>query len=568
MNKLWIGILIILLGLGFSYGITVDLIDGNGVPHNSLYYDLGYAAYGDGIGGNPDLGIKVCGNDVGGKWVALFYAQNISQVNYIAVSKNMTHNNVGIMTKLGPADSNGCANASTSEFAIILTEISSSNIPNEVAAFPGRVWLGISDSSDFSNPKFFPTDITFLGGYSFNQYQKTYDASTGNISVNLAGITVKTKSSGTQDIKSAYLDDRYIFVGTCEDQYGTNCYDGIKITPKELEGGITLNTGHKGITDQDPHKMYLVVNGLDYPLNLGADLIVSKIDVPTQVYYTQKFQINVTVENIGNVNVTHDFNVSLKLEGFVGHVSNYKLLYNVSKEGVLVKNGGKKTLTFNIVAKGGAFDNAPAWITANATVDSDNTINEINENNNGNSAGFNYKPVYEPKITIAYNKTSYENNGVPYFPYSGRIYNVTFRFLEQPSNAYVSDFTFTLVKEGGINDFVPLKEGVDGITYIGNSITIHMSGSSISIPVIPSITPPNEIIGYDEKIYIESPGNKFFNGSDVVDKYYLKVNKSSYENVTYSTEWKGSPFENLIKGAATYIGRIYERLFQAFGWSS
>ncbi len=577
-----LGILMISV-FSYSFGIDVYLIDENGNKYYTQYFDkTGTYSYAD---ISVDKGIEICGGDFDGKWVALAYAQNSTTLNYIAISRNGSiGSSAGIMTLLHSDPNNpGCAKADPADFVIMGTEISS-NIPEETSAYPARVWAIISDTPDLSgNVTFIPTNITLVGNYEFNDYQYTYDPNTGNVSVQLKDVKVNDGSTVFSIKNDKYWSSKYFFLGTCEDQYGQYCYQSVNGTGSYFETtSLSLYTGHKNVDDQNPHDMYLVANGLGYPLNLGADLIVNSISVPVKVYYGQNFTVNVTIENIGNVNVTHNFNVSIKFSNGYSNYQDitYKTLYNVSKYGV-IQPKESKVLSFRVKATtngSDAFALAPEQITVYATADSDNNIKETIENNNVKTSTFIYEPVYVPDITVKYNGISYvfdgtscvavngTSSGVPCFPYSGRIYNVTFKFVREPDNVIPSDFNFIIVKRGGINSFVPLMKGYDGVNDIYTTVSI--SGNSVSVPIIPSQTtgdPNFNYIGINESIYVESPGNKFYNGTSIVDRYYLKVYNPNYENVTTVSEWKDSPYSNLIIGAATYLGKIYELLYQAFG---
>ena len=561
--------LVLVLLIGSSFGLSVNLIEDDGKIYNNLYIDTriptAAPAYKDGGYVNPDLGIEVCDTtSPAGKWVALFYALNESP-KYIAISKNLSTSTPGVMAKLGNSylGDNGliCANVTPSLVGIIDYPISDPYVYDEPAYFPAKVWAAVSDSPDLLNAVFIPTNINFLGNYSSNDYQSTYDVSNGNITLEVTGISAITlNSAGKPSIISVSAPTDSLIVGTCEDNQGIHCNDVKMETQQNLQSGIQLNTGHVDITDQNPHNMYLLINGIPYPLDLGADLIVSSIKIDhNPVFYGEKFNVTLNVTNIGNVNVTHPFNVSLtfwrNIQGTTYQNVTLKQLYNTTALGNITP-GKTVSLVFNYIAKPQLFPNdsfnstGTMEIVANA--DSSNNIKETKENNNVLVSSFTYSPDYEPEIYI---------NGIKSytFNYSGRVYNVTFSFIKRPDNNKELPNSFLLVRESKLNIFVPSS---DQRISSENIININGAGlSSITLPVIPLKT--NTSIGENEKIYIWIPGGKIFDPrtKEAVDHFYLNISNTSYEQPTSM----GIVNSQTIRDIFSFIYKLYSNIFGEVG---
>jgi len=328
---------------------SARLIDASGNIEGTLYYEAGTSkTYKDAYSGlNDDIGLEIVGDtasDVQNKWIGLFHAANTSSVNftrYIAVGKNLGISGQ-VMAQTGMAyacDENQCANVTPVNYATMDSLITDTyGVPTGYAAYPGRLWIIVSDNQSVENGNdtlviLDQSNGYFKGSFTYSTASSNYNQETGNFTFDITGVTVFTSASASQAMDSKYEDKNYTIVGICQDTSAMNC-NGTDIISKSA-GPISLATGIIKPNDQSNHTKYIVVNGFaSSAFCIGANLQTRESDFDVRcpdatgvygswgsscsMFYGQTAMLRYRTYNSGNVNQTTDFNQSLWIENSPG----------------------------------------------------------------------------------------------------------------------------------------------------------------------------------------------------------------------------------------------------------
>ncbi len=496
--------------------------------------------YMDATDGNPDLGLKIC--DVGQKYVGGAYAIKVGGTwkSVLVTYKSDTE----ALSYTDQTDGTGCYYTTAGYLTISPSHLYTPNPDVYYAAFPGRLWIAYEDSANpgtLSN--FVLADGQLLGSYSFS---RSFDENTNTIQIDTPTITYQ--GSGTTFSKSAtdptfgISSDRKMVVGVCaENNYGDNCYSGV-VLPDEGTFPLTLPSGASPIDDQHVYRRSIVMNGMGYPICIGANL---KIDLsnptPNPVYYSQNLTVTYTITNYrdtpteangGNVKVTTDFLLNIQI---YNASNSSQVIYNqnfiVSSD---INPGDSVTgnFTWPAYAHSGTYK-------IKFTVDSGNNIAECVESDNSAEKTFEIKPIILPQIWINGNKSTI-------FPDPGIPYNVTF-YIKNSDNESVSLSEVRIVEENGMNLFVPTQ--IWNYTYdnYGN-ITLNGTISVDTVKFYTDINGTAKIIMIPTGNILYAPEYSYTNAKDILGNYSIYM-----EGTTAS----GDPFVFILNGEISYKYPLY-----------
>lgn len=399
--------------------------------------------------GNPDATIRVC--DIGSSQYigATYCIDNSGSTEYALISYKSSTEPLAQAT----TSSGACYKVSPEGNLWFSPSSLSLTPPVYYAAFPGIPCILHSNDPSGSNPQFItPDDVTgslrgsYSVGRSYTESSDTLSVSTPSISFEYqGGSTSQSAASGTFGINS----NRRMALGVCTDQYGTNCNHGMIKTdtsfPETLNVGVTPS-------DSVTYDRYLVINGLGYPVCIGANLRMNSNDVSvnqSEVYYNQTLGFSYTIRNYrdtpdenqgGNVEVSTNFNVLIEI-------------LNSSMDTV-----DSWTVTIgDDIAPGTAVTAYDSWKASvhsgtyyvQVTADSGDAIAECVESDNDDRQSFEVKAVTIPEVYI----NGQRNDS---FPYPARPYNFTIHVRNSDEeNTY--NASMKVVEENGISLLGPTQ---------------------------------------------------------------------------------------------------------------
>ncbi len=504
-----------------------------------------------GSGNNVDVGIELCGQ--GSKFVGGFYALydgstwHNSLVTYSGSNALAeTTNNLG----------SGCYSVPPGFVTISPSTFTTPDPDVFKAALPGRLWIGYADSanpgsiSDFEHAG---STAEFKGYYtvtrSFDQGSRMISLQTPRIYFTPTGSSFsKLANDGNYGVNA----DRQMVIGICDDPDGLTCVAGTKLTTAAFPQVFTSGLGLGDVNDQQTHTKYAVINGLSYPMCIGANLQSSVINVtPDPIYYSQNLIINYVITNPrdtlyeldgGNVEVTASFQVGLTI-------------YNASDSNDIIYS--TSFLVSEDIPPDGSYDGSFSWpaydhsgvYTVEIEVDSGGVISECDEGDNTDTENFELKPITIAEILVdSVDKTGQTN----IFDIANVPYNVTFH-LENSDGDILNNATLVMVETSGLSLTSPTqifnistnatateKSGV--ITETRSSFTTDYYGNS-SFAYIPTYnkfylpqynyTDLDEYIGNYSLSFTgsQSDGIQFifiFGGGDPETNYPLGIVNTSY----------------------------------------
>jgi len=534
--------------------------------------------YQDAMGNNPDATIMICG--IGPKYVGGVYAVNVlGSYKYVLITYRSSTDALAYTDR-----SSGNCFYPSHGYLVFSPSFLSTPDPNVYyAAFPGRIWVTYSTSSNpgtLSN--FILTQKYLRGDYSFS---RSFDENTNTIRVNTPTITFDAYayqvSKQANDPTFGVNSERRMVVGICGDNAGENCYSAA-IVPSEGNFPLILSSGASPINDQNVYNRYVVINGIGKKICIGANLQVTVNSIsPDPVYYSQNLTINLTIrnkldtpteENGGNVKVTTPFYLRFKIyradnSSAVVYDTNYLVSIPLNPDAYI-----PITINWPAYAKSGEYK-------FEVIADVNNNIKECNENDNIASRTFTLKPIILPKIFINGNET---NN----FSYVGIPYNLTLS-LRDSDELDVSNATVRIIEENGISVFSPFQlwnafvnnTTLENIStkiiniiefktdYYGNaSITLIPTGNPLYSPQY-SYFKIKDMVG-DYSIRLE--GRRFNNETfvfvidgEVTNSYPLYVeNYYSYENVTSILPTQLPNFDNFVDLFMNIVYTIFSKFWK------
>lgn len=420
--------------------------------------------------GNPDATLNLC--DAGQRYVGAVYCiddggtTHYALITYKSATEPLAYTNTatsGSCYKVSPE-----GNLWFSPSALSLTP------PVYYAAFPGIPCILHSGDSSGSNPQFVtPENVSgsLRGAYSVG---RSYTQSTDTLSVSTPSITFQFQGgSTTQSAASATFginSDRRMAIGVCIDQYGANCNDGL--IKSDTAFPISLSVGVTPL-DSVTYDRYVVINGLDYLVCIGANLQTSNINLNvSEIYYNQTLQINYTIRNYrdtpdenqgGNVEVTTNFDA--RIEILNSSMVTIDSWIDPINDNIVPGASVTKTTTWKAAVHSGTYY-------VKVTADYNNAISECVESDNDRQQSFAVKAVTIAETYI---------NGVQSdtFPYAGRPYNFTLH-MRNSDDENVSNATIQMVEENGISLLGPTQVWNRSIDQYGNTTKAGLKAKNIA----------------------------------------------------------------------------------------
>jgi len=554
--------------------IDARLIDPNDNTVSTLYYDVNSHTYKDAMAGlNPDVGIEIKGesvSDVENKYVGVLFAintTNASYSSYTLITKWMGSSTpYHALAQTGSAyacDSYYCAKVDPVDISFIDVLVEDDyGIPTGYAAYPGRIWVVVSDNESIEEgDKFIFVDQTkgyLKGSFSYSTSASNYDQYTGNYTFDITSVTVYKSETSSQEMDSNYADREYIAVGICQDPEGEQC-NGTAKTSRDA-GSIQLYTGVVKPDDQSIHTKYIVVNGLATSFCIGSDLQGRYSLSASSVYYGQTLTIQYRAYNNHNVNVTTDFNLSLFIDD--------QLVDSVIVTEDLTPGSYSSWNTYNWVA------NVPSgthYIKVAADLNDD--VAECNEANNNATTSVTVKKVYTPYVYI---NGTYPAN----FTRAGVPANVSI-FLNDSDGNVVAQATIRIYQENGVNLFAPVQNWTDNYGKTGLKVVEYAevrtnSSGWVEFTLIPTYNPIySQYPEYELDTYIgnyslylkawDSSGNPliFVRNGQTTYTWDLYINNKTYDSTGFSNSENVIHQTNYVQQVVDWAYEIYS-IIKAF----
>ena len=584
MKKLLISILFLLVLMSPVYAQVTGKIIQSGETTTNLFFtgDSGSPKtwYQDAMDGNPDVGIELCG--AGQKYVGAAYAINVGGTwKYSLITY---HSSSEALAYTDQSGSSGCYYTTLGQLTFSPSHLSTPNPDVYFAAFPGKVRIVYESSANPGNLYNFAEENygQLLGSYivtrSYDQGSNQIEVDTPTIQFqSAAGTITKQADDSTFGVSS----DRRMVVGICSDDVGDSCTAGV-IVPTEATFPLYLSSGVSPVDDQHKYDRYVVINSLGQHICIGANLKVKIDDVsPDPVYYSQNLYINYTITNYrdsptedkgGNVRVTTDFNVEVKIyrqDNSSDVVFDHTYLIS---DDLSPGQSIQRSLIWPAYAKSGTY-------VVKVTVDPDGIINECDESDNTNTKTFELKPIIIPEIWIDGNQTDT-------FPFVGVPFNLTLH-LRDSDGLNVSNALVRLIERNGVTSFVPtqiwnasinstntetvgvtsVKEADFPTDYYGKAeITIIPSGNPLYAPEYSRFHITDVVGEYGINLTgTTSDGDPFVFVVDgkVVNNYPLKVeNYYKYENVTNITSNEIPNLSNFVEMMMNTVYTIFSKFWK------
>ena len=454
----------ILLLFSFAFAQSAQIVDVNNVTQNVLA-SAAFRVYVDTFGANPDFALRLC--DVGQRYVAAVYSANVTGTFvYTTVSKNLTAGSTDtlVYTTHGPGP---CYYTPVDAFAFSQFRDFTRTPPVFVSAFPGRLHALYSTSPDASaSPDLIPMDYAdgwLEGGYSvsrsFNQGTARVTANVNSIDfVTEFGTITRLPSDPDWGLNSS--TGRSMLVALCDDDFGNYCSDATIVnSTADLPASLAVGAP---ISDQFVYNRYVVVDGLGYPICIGADLAAGISANPSNIIYGDQSNVTITVTNVGNVDVTTNFDLLLNITGPGGYFVQHTWTI---PENLPVGASTTRNWSFNATGQSGTY----TFVTY---ADVDDDIAECSHTDNMASTNVVVQPVYYLHVWIdgQYNDT---------FPQWGRPYNVTF-FINDSNGNVIPNARYRVTEANGLNPFIPTQEWNDTGTLhgISTSSVSNMQGNA------------------------------------------------------------------------------------------
>ena len=406
--------------------------------------------YQDGIDGNSDIGVEIC--EVGSRYVGAFYAINTGSwqstlISYSSSSDALSNaaNNVG-----------GCYQTQQGTFTISPSTLSTPNPNVYMAAFPGRSYIGYSTSSNpgsVSNFIYGEDDTRLLGSYDVS---RRYEQGANQVTIYEPSITYLTSSGpfskSASDGSYGISDEKRLVLGLCSDDHGESCADGGVLSSPSFPYYTDTGISPTMINDQNTHDRYVVINGLGYPICIGANInaVVNSVN-PDPVYYSQTLSMSFQIQNRrdtgdeidgGNVDITSEFDVRIRIypEGDPGNIT--------FEDVVTIDTNIMPDQTVDLNYNWSAYAHSGIY-TVSISADIDDDITECNEGDNDDTMDFELKPIAIPTVEIDGLETDY-------FPRPNQPYNFSLH-LENSDNEKMDSSVVQLVQTNGLNLMAPTQ---------------------------------------------------------------------------------------------------------------
>lgn len=466
-------IFLMLLFCGAVFAQSAFIADSGGTTQDVYAYSA-YKVYVDSFGVNPDFALRLCG--VGQQYVAATYSANLGGgvYNYTAISWNLTTGSDKTLVHTTQNMGGGCYQTPVDTYGFSQFKDTARTPLVFVSAFPGRIHVMYSGSSNGASPTFVGVDTA--NGWLRGSYAVTraFDHTLNLVNATVNSITFETdigslvRSPSDADWGLNASTGRSMLVALCTDTIGDTCSDAY-IANDTSQFPVQLSLGAVPINDQNVYNRNVVVNGLAYPICVGSDISTAINVNPSGLYPGGTTNATITITNNGNVNITTDFLLDLNITG-PGPYSN-DTQWTITEDLV---PGNSTVRSFNWTANGGA-----GTFAFTARADSTNLLSECSKANNNATQNANVQEYYMLHIWIDGNETNI-------FPYWGRPYNLTI-WLTDSANNTVANPKYLLTETNGVNPFVPTQVW-NGVGLKGYAVGEMIGDGSgmIQITVIPT----------------------------------------------------------------------------------
>jgi len=519
----------------------------------TVYYTVSGKSYLDLVEGNPDFALEVTKGEGAGPLNAYvswaYQAGDSADFKFIGEVGGTGLNYTQLVSVSGGTN---------------FHTFPSWNFYDQNAVYPGIVYAVVSDDNVLDGSDIWVeiqpqgANDWLQGSYTLTDFDSTLNEGTGDITVTVTGITGIT-SSGSQEIYpgGTSVNKQDIVLGVCEpnaELWAWTCASSNLTSP-----GVpnTLNTGVVP-SENAAETRYLLVNGLNNSFCIGPDLTVANLALtPSTVYQSENAVLNATIQNLGNVNVTSDFNITF-LDGATP-------LGNVLVNGL--ERGETKYAAYSYDTTG----QLSGTHTITALVDTTG-LGNCDDTNDNDTSDLSIEKTYSLVVRINGTVTNT-------FDRPGKPFNVTVYANDSDGNDAVN-ITLRTTEKNGLNLFAPVQgfdsEGTTrGVaSFSAAEVTINTSGLAdlALIPMGNKLYLP-EYSGENADDYI---GNysifmDLFNGTTKLQLY----NESSDElmneyNLTLATHTVLDPSaleENSISAFNhnKWLTAIINFMIQAFG---
>jgi len=413
---------------------------------------------------NPNGAPAICGLG-SSKYVGMGYGANVSGVmEFVLISKNTIG---GVTDSLNQADtqigSTDCYHYNTPSSHDVSISHFNLNFPEVfVGAMPAVPVLMYADDADGStNPGYiFFNDSgsgKLLGSYTISSYANSaFDQGTRDITLKVSQVKhTKTDSStltsSINDATHGISSARPIIVAICDDDRGRDCSDASVVTDGTTlkNSGISLSTGLTvpDLIDTQTTTKYQVVNGITSDsICIGPQLQINSVsnDAGGPLLSSETADVTVKVKNIGNVDVTTNFNVT---------VTGANLNHVEEITDTLVPNV-EYTFTVNDVLPGPA---SGSYAYTAQVRDLDAGISTCGSDSHTSFTSLTVSNIIFPQIWI---------NGVPdgNFTYAGMINNLTIQLNDSDGSAPgdFANWTLMIFEINGNTLLAPVQSGDNG----------------------------------------------------------------------------------------------------------
>lgn len=407
--------------------------------------------YQDGVGGNANVGLRLCG--VGQQFAGVTYRLNaggtdhFSLISYSSSTLALSNlnNNVG----------GGCFEVAPGFMTVSPSELTTPNPTVRKAAFPGRLWVGYAGNANpgtINNFVFAGDNARLRGSYSVG---RSFDQATNQVSVQTPQITFQTQGGSftraATDSSFGIASDRPIVMGICTDEAGADCSDGEVISTPAFPRSYSTGIPASQINDQNTHTRNVVINGLGYDFCIGANLrpTITTIE-PNPVYFSQFLAIEANVQNVrntpfetrgGNIEVTTPFNVLVEIiapDSSIAFTQTIPISTNLEPDAIVPIG-----TTWEAIGQSGIY-------TLRVTVDPNGAIAQCPEAfSDVTTQQFELLPITLPQIRI---------DGVltDEFPQANLPYDLDI-FIENSDGDILSNASVRIVEENGLNIMAPTQ---------------------------------------------------------------------------------------------------------------
>ncbi|MFW5866081.1 MAG: CARDB domain-containing protein, partial [Nanoarchaeota archaeon] len=530
--------------------------------------------YQDAILDNPDVGLKICGNNP--RYVGGFYAlKRNSEWMYSLVTYASSQQALAYTTEnIG----GGCYATVPGMVTVSPSRLITPRPEIYKAALPGNLFLGFSNEKNPLNvTDFISSDNLLLSGDY--RIPCRFDQSSSSLLLQVPQIQFITPSGSfskpADDSMFGVSEERPLLVGLCTDDDGINCSDGRSIVASE-SFPFSLQTGIDPgqITVDDIFERNVLANGISQPLCIGANLRpeIGHFE-PDPLYYGDQLEINYSIINRrdgpyeidgGNINVTSPFTVNIRIKN-----DDSTMIYSNSTtvtSGLGVDEHSSFKMAWSAIAESGNY-------TIEVRADTNNEITECDESDNIVTETFELKPVALPEIRI-------DGKNTTEFPFPNVPYNLSIHMKDSDGNIF-GNIPLALQERNGLSLAAPIqifnqtidengssrKSGIRSISKALFRTDYHGNVTFTFVPTYNDLYSDKydiDLTGYvgGPSIYLtgsDGDGNQlmFFVNGSLTSKYFLHV-KSTETNASRKSIFH----QSMISQTYDYIYRTYTNIIR------